>query len=209
MELNATTMRNLLSAWRWWMPITVGVLALIFIAQPSWRAARQNAELAGQIESQMQELENWNEQGPEILERVRTRSEAVDERWAQLFPGSKQIDLLFLDLARIADRCELREFHLAEVEAEMDSMEEEEYDDEMMGEGEADPEAEARAAANLSRFKVEASFYSDLESAARFIAGLEEIPRAMRLGSIVIRDTGKGLLVEMEMELYVSSPTNS
>lgn len=209
MERNATTLRKALGAWRWWLPFALGALAPLFIVHPSWKAARNSAEQAELLELQMQELENWGETGSEILERVRSRSEAAEERWTLLFPESKQVDLLFLELARIADDCELRDFHLAEVAKDMESVEEEEYDDEMMDEGEVDHDAEVRAAAKLSDFRVEASFYSDLRSAARFLAGLEGIPRAIKVDNVVIRDTGKGLLVELEMELYVSSQTNS
>ncbi len=207
-DLNSTALGKVLRAWRWWTPLILTCLLLSLVALPSWKAAQHNIELAEVLEMELEELEEWGEVSEEILEQVNARSRAADDRWVSLFPQEKNIELLFLDFARIADDCELREFHLEEIVNEMDLEEEDRYEmeDEEAAE---DPDAAAMAAAELSNYRVQASFLADLGSTASFLDGLGSIPRAMQIRNIVIRDTGKGLLVEMEMELYVSNSTTS
>jgi len=198
-------------SWRWLLPMALGVLALSLVALPSWRAAQANLRLAEAMESEMDELAEWAEVSGSIRDLVASRGESIDERWARLFPEGKGMDILFLDLARIADDCRVGDFQLAEiVDGDWESELEEDWESEDMDEETDDDLDEVLASATeLSRYRIRTSFRADLGSTAKFLAGLKSIPRAMKIRSIEIREAGKGLLVEMEMELYVSTPTSS
>ncbi len=188
------------------IPVLLGLVVLLAIALPSWRASRENHRLAEAIEIEMSEWEDWILVSESIEHAVDSRSRAIDERWTRFFPEAKGMDALFLDLARIADDCELREFFLAEVENEMEEDYDSDWDDEDMDEEIDDVAREATA---LSSYRIRTRFEAELGSTANFLAELNSIPRSMKIRNIVIQDSGNGLLVEMEMELYVSIKTPS
>jgi len=194
--MRASLWSRTLGAWRWWLAALAAGLVLAFVALPSWRNARQQERAALEMELELSKYEDWVLQIEEIREQVDARSRAADDRWAGLFPRERGEDLLFLEMARIADDCRLRDFRLSAVDEEKrrDRSEDE-------GSGVRD--------AMLSDFRVKAAFLADMEGTARFLAGLNSIPRAMRIVNIGICDTRNGLQVEMEMELYVDISTHS
>jgi len=199
--------RRLPRVFVWLVPTLLAVAALFLVALPSWRAARQNVEWAERLEADSARWGRWMDVGASIERTVDSRSRRVDERWERLFPRRKDMDLLFLDLARIADDCEVRDFFLAELGSGLPGGSDSKPDPTEspaagMDEGTADAPA---STAELKTYAVRTRFEADLESTARFLDELESIPRALDVRKIDIRDSGTGLLVEMEMELYVSS----
>ena len=111
-----------------------------------------------------------------------------------------------IELARIADASGVSDFFLAEDAAEMGAGEPV-RNDAPMDDGPPTDGMEMQDAApsvTVEGFRVRSRFQGDLAATARFLAGLENVERALTVREIRIREGGQRLIVEMEMEFYVS-----
>jgi len=192
--------------WRWGAAVLLGAGLLVAVGLPARRDASRNDHLAADMQAGYQGMERWEVDGAEIEQAVAAHGEDVARRWSRLFPADKGKDVLFLELARIADASGVSDFFLAEDAAEMGAGEPV-RNDAPMDDGPPTDGMEMQDAApsvTVEGFRVRSRFQGDLAATARFLAGLENVERALTVREIRIREGGQRLIVEMEMEFYVS-----
>lgn len=190
---------------RWGIAALLGAVLLVVVGLPARRDTARNARIAAELQAGYQGMERWEVDGPEIEQAVASHDAAVERRWRRLFPADKGKDVLFLELARIADASGVSDFFLAEKDTEMGAGVVVQADAPMDDAPPVDDMAmdDAAPSVTLESYRVRSRFQGDLESTARFLAGLENVERALTVREISIREGGPRLIVEMEMELYV------
>jgi hypothetical protein len=177
---------------------------------------QQHAEIAD-LEAQLADLDRWTVAGLWLAPALASREPAVTAAWHRLYPPDRDREELFLALAGVADRCGVEAFALEEDSA-MDAMGSHwsrpgATDPAMAADAppSADPEAgmmdtgPAPVAIALDRYRVRARFQADYARIAAFVAGLQELDRAIDVRHLAIRPGKTGLDVEMEMQVYVST----
>jgi len=193
------------------LAVLVGGALLVFVGLPARRDAAEHARLAAELEAGCQGMERWAMDGDAISVAVAEREARVADLWRRLFPAEKGKDRLFLELARVADASGVSDFFLAEAGQEMgdggftaaQTVTEDGPPMDGPMDGSMGDEAGGPAVA-VEGFLVRTRFESDMAGAARFLAGLESVERALQVREIRIREGGRRLIVEMEMEFYVS-----
>ncbi len=197
--------------WRWMAMVALSTAAVMLVALPARKAADHDQRIVQALRIEIDGMASWAMDGTTIEQMVSTRSLSAAEDWCRLFPEAKGKEVLFLDLARIADACGVREFYLAEAEDRMKVQ----ASGSSMGPGPGDApagdgiEAVPTVSLALSSFKVRTRFEADLQGTALFLDELDSIERALEIREISIRESRNGLVVEMEMELYVSEQNQS
>lgn len=189
------------------LAVLLGGALLALVGVPARRDAVESARLAAELEEGYLGMERWAMDGEAISVAVSEREARVEDLWRRLFPAEKGKDLLFLELARVADASGVADFFLAEAGQEMGdggfAAPEAGMDD---GPPMDDPmdDAVGGPAVAVEGYVVRTRFEADMAGAARFLAGLESVERALQVREIRIREGGRRLIVEMEMEFYVS-----
>lgn len=189
------------------LAVLLGGALLALVGVPARRDAAEHARLAQELEEGYLGMERWAMDGESISVAVSEREARVEDLWRRLFPAEKGKDRLFLELARVADASGVADFFLAEAGQEMGdggfAAPEAGMDDEPPMDDPMDDAAGGPAVA-VEGFLVHTRFEADMAGAARFLAGLESVERALQVREIRIREGGRRLIVEMEMEFYVS-----
>ena len=212
---------------RWRHPLTRRVLigavwavALFGLAIPAWQRALVNQREIETLETRLANLDRWTVAGLWLERSVARRQPQVSAAWDRLFPGQRNREALFLDLARVADRSGVEAFDLAELKyggmldadvwADGSAVAADEP-----GPGDSPPPptddvpALAPPRVEMDSYRVKASFSSDYAAAARFLGGLRSIDRALGLHSLVVRPVGHLIQVDVELDVYVSQTTES
>lgn len=170
--------------------------ALLAGAVPAWqKALRQHREVR-QVEATLDDLDRWSVAGLWLERTLAPRREAVTPVWDRLFPAERRCEGLFLDLARVADESGVTQFELHELRS--DELEAETL-------GVADPEPSAA----LGGYRVRALFDGDFEGVAGFLGGLGRLERAVAVHNLEIKPANGAVHVELELDVYVASTTES
>ncbi len=170
--------------------------SLLGVALPAWRQAhRQQAEVAA-IAGQLAELDRWTVAGLWLEQSLDERAAAIEPAWSALFPAERRREEMFLDLARVADRSGVTAFELREIKPD-------ELAAGAPGLTGDEPEAD------LSAYRVRASFEGDYEQVAGFLGGLKGIERAVSVHNLEIRPVREAVSVELELDVYVDKPERS
>ncbi len=193
--------------------VVIWLGALLGVGVPSWlKVQRQHREVR-ELDTRLAELDRWHVAGLWLARSLAQRQSVIDARWNRLFPPERGRAELFLDLARIADDSGVTRFELVELgpsEMGMTSV----------GLGapapgtdmgtdmgtDASPEA---VLASLDSYRVQARFRGKYEQVARFLGGLEEIERAVRVHNLDIRPSRDDITVELELDIHVSKSAQS
>jgi len=183
-------------------PVLVGVLVVAWLAilvggaVPAWRRALQQHREVRQVEAQLVDLDQWTMAGLWLERSLAPRDAAVTPVWNRLFPAERSCEQLFLDLARVADQSGVTRFELHEMKL-----------DEMVdtGPGIVDPEP----AATLGGYRVRAVFEGDFADVADFLGGLGRLDRAVAVHEMEIKPGKDAVQVELELDVYVASTTES
>lgn len=200
----------------------IWAVTLVTVAVPSWRrVVRQHDEIAT-LERQLDDLDRWTVAGLWLERAVASREPAVNAAWARLFPSERSREELFLDLARVADRSGVEAFALEEMNDMGMSMDDvwsatDAPEDDMAPPDDAPPTDDGMApmdvavapTVDLDSYRVKATFAGDYARTAAFLGGLIDIERALDVHSLVVRPSRDGILVEMELDIYVSGTTDS
>ncbi len=202
--------------------VLVWAVTLVTVAIPSWRrVVRQHQEIAA-LERQLDTLDRWTVAGLWLERAVASREPAVNEAWARLFPSERSREALFLDLARVADSSGVESFALEEMD-EMGMSANDVWqasnapddgaapaDDAPPTDGDMDSmDVDPAPTVNLESYRVKATFAGDYARTATFLGGLVDIERSLDVHSLVVRPSRDGILVEMELDVYVSKPVQS
>ncbi len=160
---------------------------------------RQHREIR-QVETRLEELDRWSVAGLWLERSLPERQAAVAPAWARLFPEQRSCEELFLDLAGVADACGLRQFSLHELKPdEMDMVQAETQS----------TEADSVATSALSTYRVRAEFESDYIGLAAFLGGLSRLERATTIHQLEVRPLQGAVQTELELDVYVSSSSDS
>jgi hypothetical protein len=188
----------------------------LFGAWPAWRTCVDNE---GRIENRslrLETLHEWAVAGSWLAEAVRRWEEPLGEDYDRYFPPRKQREELLLELAHVASLCRIDPIELREVPIpELIGAEEEDR-------WELTPEEEERAqliqefapnlrglpGTRLLPYRVRATFQSDYNQLARFLQGLETIPRALTLHELRAQQGVDVVMVEMELDFYAQFNTH-
>ena len=205
---------------RWWKPALGGVAGMAWLTfvvlavAPVVRTA-----LTGQFELQqtgrrIAALDGWT--GPRLLleQELAENGPAVTEAWSRMFPAERNREVLFLDLARIADASGVEGFDLVEVTelALPDGPQYEDEDDFVPGLEPEAPRAAPVARAPriaLETYRIRASWTGDFHRTADFLARLRSIPRALSVSELAVQPDADGLRAVLELEVYVDGSTES
>ena len=181
-----------------WSLLLAWVVVLAWFGTATWlKVARQHREVQA-VEKQLADLNRWNVAGMWLSRSLAAREPAVAARWDVLFPVERRREELFLDLARIADTSGVKNFELVEKQdAEAD-----------MTTAGTDMYAPVDLAP-VETYRVEARFLGGYGDVARFLGGLNGIARAMSLHNLSIAPSRGDIQVELELDIYVSKPTQS
>lgn len=210
---------------RWAAGTVLWIVLLITVAIPSWRGVIHKNQTIDEMEIQLATLDEWTVAGLWLAPSVAQRTLPVNAAFSRLYPSTRGREQVFLDLARIADRSGVEEFGLIEsgalgLEANdvwnmPATMTTSEPGDEPPSDGLPADNGVAAAMTldvphvELSSYRIIAKFNADYGRAADFLAGLEEIERALKVCSLKVRPDGTGIQVEMELDVYVDQSYQS
>lgn len=205
---------------RWLAVTVVWAILLVTVALPSWRGVIVKNRSIAAMEEQLATLDQWTVAGLWLAPAVAERSLPVNAAFSRLYPDARRREELFLDLARVADESGVEEFGLSESGADgFDANDVWSLPLETTGgtagdDGPPDdgpPTDDQIAAAmtldvpnvELDTYRIKARFQGDYGRTARFLSGLEQIERALKVHSLVVRPDREGIQVEMELDVYV------
>ncbi len=208
-----------------WTGLSVLWLVLLFlVAIPSWRAVVEKNQAIGALEKQLATLDDWTVAGLWLAPSVQERSLPVNATFSRLFPAERQREQLFLSLARVADESGVEDFGLSEI-VDLMLTENDVWSDgtTMAATVEDEPPTDGSAAVqnaepvmslevpsvDLASYRVTTHFSGDYSRAARFLGGLINIERAVKVHSLVVRPEKDGIQVDMELDIYVSQINQS
>ena len=186
-------------------------LALFLVAIPSLRTALLHHQEVQRLEQGLAELDTWTVAGKWLELSLPRRKAAVEKIWQDSFPLGRRREELFLDLAQVADHSGVQHFNLEEVSLDMPGLD---SGAPAMGTDPDDGQSMFGGAVygvpvripriTLDTYRVKASFQGNFKQAARFMGGLQNISRAVGVHDLVIRPEGKGIRVDLELNVYVS-----
>jgi len=200
---------------------------LVFVAVPTWQGVIRKNTAIRKVEKELATLDQWTVAGLWLAPAVAERTLPVNAAFGRLYPSLRGREALFLDLARVADESGVEEFGLSERGAfglESNDIWSMPPTGNMGEPGNAGPPTDeppvdgtaVEAAVtlevpsvDLASYRVRASFSGDFRRAARFLAGLESIERALKIHSLVVHPDRERIHVEMELDVYVNAETQS
>ncbi|MEZ4387276.1 MAG: hypothetical protein R3D98_06795 [Candidatus Krumholzibacteriia bacterium] len=199
------------------LAVVWGVL-LLGVAMPSWRTVRtQQAEIEA-LNTQLADLDRWTVAGLWLEPLVAAREPEVNAEWYRVFPPERAREALFLDVARVADRCDLKAFQLEEID-QTGAFDMGTWSTATAAMGPSDvPAGELPPTGDLMTggpaepsiafhpYTVRGSFEADYARTAAFLGGLARIDRSLDVRRLVIRPARVGVNVELELEVPVSEP---
>jgi len=170
--------------------------ALFVVAVPAWKDAVNNHREVQDLERELAGLDNWTVAGMWLEKNLEGRQEAINPAWERLFPTGRQREALFLDLARAADTSGVSKFSLRELVVQ---------DSEQSGSenGVMEPGAE------LDSYRVLAEFMGDFDEVASFLGQIKDIDRALNVHHLEIVPDEEGIVVHLELDIYVSRSIES
>lgn len=208
-----------------WTGLSVLWLVLFFlVAIPCWRGVIEKNQAIGALESQLATLDDWTVAGMWLAPSVEKRSLPVNATFSRLFPPERQREQLYLSLARVADESGVEDFELSETIDLMLTENDVWSDGTTMAPQPVDePPTDGSAAVpgldpvmtlevpsvDLASYRVSTHFSGDYSRAARFLGGLINIERAVKVHSLVVRPEKDGIQVDMELDIYVSQINQS
>ena len=182
--------------------VVIGGVAVVWLgalfvgAVPAWQTALRQHREVRQVEAKLADLDRWSVAGLWLERTLVPRQEAVTPVWDRLFPSERHCEALFLDLARVADESGVTRFELHELRAdELNSG----------APGVTDPEPSAA----LGGYRVRARFEGDFAEVAGFLGGLGRLERAVAVHDLEINPAKGAVHVELELDVYVASTTES
>ena len=177
----------------------VWLAALLVGALPAWQRALSQHREVRRVEAQLSDLDSWTVAGLWLERSLVPRQEAVTPVWDRMFPPDRRCEALFLDLAHLADASGVGSFELHEVKADE------------LTEPVAVPadSTDAGAGAALSAYRVRARFEGDFPGVAGFLGGLGRLQRAVAVHQLEIQPVKGAVQVELELDVYVATPTES
>ncbi len=185
----------------------VWLAVLLGLALPQLRQARAKHLEIQRLEASLAEADQWIVAGLWLEKSVKANADDVNDSWDRLFPPARQREELFLDLASAADRARIEDLHLIEVE-DSGMAEENLWLDRPDGDIEQWMSGEITGV-DLDYYRVQARFRGDLRGVAAFLAGVNEIERAVSVHSLEMKPDDNGLKVEMKLDVYIRETTQS
>lgn len=178
--------------------------ALILYAVPRWQQAIAHHREVKELEQGLAELDNWTVAGKWLGRSLSHRSQDLERTWERTFPRGRMREDLFLDLAQVADKSEVKEFKLEEIQTEgtaaflVSPPQESYFGGSVYGVPVEVPQV------TLSNYRVKASFVGNYQQAARFLGGLQDLDRAVSVHNLVARPGNSGITIDLELDVYVS-----
>ncbi len=194
------------------LAVVWGVL-LLGVAVPEWQTVRRQHVEIQAMEQQLADLDRWTVAGLWLEPLVDAQEPVVSAEWSRRFPAERAREQLFLDMARLADRCDVHAFQLEEIERlgtfDMGTW--------STTDGMAAPPTDSPVGApalqpvtiEMSPYLVSAKFIADYARTAAFLGGIERIDRVIDVRRLAIRPARDGIEVELELEVPVSEPISS
>lgn len=208
-------MRNLLvlkskplRRWALWGGLgLVWLVSLLGAAVPAWHEAHSKHLEIQDLEARLSEMDRWTVAGLWLERSVAANTRRIDQSWDRVFPGERDREELFLQLAVVADGARVEDFNLFEVE---DSGMQEDHLWLDRPDGDIDEWMSGQIqGVNLGFYRVKASFRGDYQRVARFLGGINSIERAMSIHSLDVQPDDQGVKVEMRLDVYVRETTES
>lgn len=194
-------------------------LAVFFAgAWPAWKAAYRNADRIEETSARIEALTSMASAGA-WFNAVAARWEPVQrEQYERLFPPEKDRELLFLQVAQMARQADIDPFELREIPIPLDpagssgvdplAMSSEEEELALLVEQFA-TDTSSLPRSDLHSYRLQAVFQADYARVARFLAHLQEIPRALTVHSLSAVDAGNDIRVTLELEFYAQPALQS
>lgn len=185
------------------------VLTLVLVAVPAMRTAMVHHEEVRRLEKGLAELDTWTVAGKWLGLSLPHRQAAIDPVWQETFPLGRNREQFFLALAEVADRSGVKHFNLEELALDqpglgMEPVPSTDLEQPAMFGGAVYGVPVEVPRISLDTYRVKASFQGDYRQAARFMGGLQDIPRAVNVHDLVIRPESGGIRVDLELDVYVS-----
>ncbi len=209
---------------RWALLAGIWLVLLVTVVIPNWQGVLQRNTEIKDLEVRLATMDDWTVAGMWLAKSVNERKVPVETRFSSLFPDKRARGELFLELGRVADKSGVEGFDL--IEANSQGMEGNDVwgdgasmaaiaDDGAMGD--APPTGEPMdlgmemelPEVELTTYRLKAHFFGDYKRIARFMGGLKNIERAMKVHSLVIRPDKDGIQVDLELDIYVSQTSQS
>jgi len=187
----------------------VWLVFLVTVVIPTWQGIFvRNSEIRD-LEERLATMDEWTVAGMWLSQSVKEREQQVNAVFGRLFPEQRLRGKLFLDLARVADQSGVEGFDLSEATNNGMSGNDVWGDGSSVGPGSGDdgmnPDtANDQILAELATYRVQAHFRGDYHRIARFMGGLQDIERALKVHSLVIRPDKDGIQVDLELDIYVN-----
>ncbi len=174
-----------------WSVGVAGWLGILFgVAVPAWQHAAVQHQEVQALEARLAELDQWTVAGLWLEKTLEPRQEAINPQWESLFPAKAAKGEFFLDLARVADKSGVGEFELREL---------------VIAEGIIVASTGSPDNIPLSAYRVRARFNGQYAQVAEFLGGLRVIKRAVSVHNLAIKPTRGAVLVDLELDVYVST----
>lgn len=207
---------------RWALLSGLWVVLVVTVVIPTWQGVvKRNSEI-NDLETRLATMDDWTVAGMWLAPSVNRRTLPVNGAFSRLFPATRSREELFLSLARVADQSRVENFILSESN-NLGMM-----GNDVWGDGASMAQAteetpppgdEPSAMANvvtmnipkveLSPYRVKAEFFGDYQRIAFFMSGLKNIERALKVHSLVLHPQKDGVLVKLELDVYVSKTSQS
>ncbi|MFH1842645.1 MAG: hypothetical protein ABIF77_05515 [bacterium] len=191
----------------------VWILVMLLGSLPAWRSARRNDQNVDVMSSQLASQTEWSAAGLWLTESAQRWEPVLSEDYDRLFPGEKNQEELFLEIARVARLSGIETLSLV---PEVDGRREEtddDNDDMMMDDiGGFDLDqlvanlpmgAPEFLGSTIDDYQVTAAFETGFGQLVAFLDGLKGISRLVNVASLHTAPAREGIAVEMELEFYV------
>jgi hypothetical protein len=207
---------------RWGILSGIWLALVVLVVVPTWQGVVQRNNEIKDLEVRLATMDDWTVAGMWLTPSVKQRTLPVNAAFRRLFPAQRRRESLFLSLAQVADRSGVEDFSLSEA-TDSGMTGNDVWDDgtSMAEDQSAPPPTDGGMGAmgdemaleipkvELSPYRVNACFSGDYQRVARFMMGLKNIERALKVNSLVIRPGRDGIQVQLELDVYVSKTSQS
>lgn len=183
---------------------------------PAWNRTRQNAEQLAQTTARQAGMAEWLVAGEWLEGGVQEWEPKLAGEYDRLFPDRRERETLYLELARVARESRIAPLGVREEvdpdedwvandfdDNEGDDWGEESYDETSVVANQFAVELGELPGVELQSHRLVVEFQADYDRLTRFLAGLREIPRALRVHCVEASPGRDGVAVRMELDFYV------